>query len=106
MWDFMVFLVTGTNTISQARTRGATVLVSGESILEYKRSVLEFEKSQYSPVRLEQAMLVYSSLLHVYGTWLMLYIFLSNTLLVCYKFKGLPVCDDASNSERTSYHNS
>ena len=60
MWDFMVFLVTGTNTVSQAQARGATVLVSGESILEYKRSVLEFEKSQYSPVRLEQAMLDWS----------------------------------------------
>ena len=51
MWDFMVFLVTGTNTVSQAQARGATVLVSGESILEYKRSVLEFEKSHDNIVR-------------------------------------------------------
>ena len=58
-------------------------------------------EGQYSPVRLEQARLV-SSLL--YGTRLMLYIFFFQTHFRSVKFRGLPARDDASNSERTSYH--
>ena len=57
-------------------------------------------EGQYSLVRLEQARLV-SSLLYGYGTRLIL----SNALPVS-KFKGLPARDDASNLERTSYHDS
>ena len=57
-------------------------------------------KGQYSPVRLEQARLV-SSLL--YGTQLMLY-FSFKRHFRSVKFKGLPARNDASNSEKISYH--
>ena len=57
-------------------------------------------EGQYSPVRLEQARLV-SSLL--YGTQAARAIFFQ-THFRSVKFKGLPARDDASNSERKSYH--
>ena len=68
---------------------------------EHREVRTKTTEGQYSPVRLDQARLV-SSLL--YGTRLMLYIFFFQTQFRSVKFKGLPARDDASNSERKSYH--
>ena len=69
---------------------------------EHREVGTKTTKGQYSPVRLEQASLV-SSLL--YGTrHCSCYIFFFQMHFRSVKFKGLPARDDASNSERTSYH--
>ena len=67
---------------------------------EHREVSTKTTEGQYSPVWLEQARLV-SSLL--YGTRLMLYIYFQTHFRLV-KFKGLPARDDASNSERTRYH--
>ena len=69
---------------------------------EHREVRTKTTEGQYSPVRLEQARLV-SSLL--YGTRHgSCYIFFFQMHFRSVKFKGLPARADASNSERTSYH--